>query len=213
MNYFLLLNRHKNIELKRKRDYKKNLIIAVVSIFSLILLLSLLLLPLSKEDIESWAVFVLPVIIILDFSLRFFLKKNPCAAIFPYLTLPIPRKTLILYIVLSDLQRFWIWGSWLVYCGILLFFGILTFSAAIILLLLVLLNNYLTAFVKALTGGYAILIFPVCMVLICLILLVVSLLYPIFSIIIAACIVFFLLAALYFTLKEYLYKELNRFAV
>jgi hypothetical protein len=211
--YFLLLNAHRNLSLKRKIDYKKNVVIAITLGFMLFVPSGALLVTLTKEDIESLVNFVLPVIVVLDFSLRFFLKKNASAPIFPYLCLPIPKKTLILYIVLSDLQRFWLWGCWLIYCGVLLFFETLNVTNAIILLQILLINNYLITFIKSLIGGYAILTYPVCMVFVLLILFTTNVLNPIFSIIFAACIVFSFAAAFYFTLKEFLYEELNHFAL
>jgi hypothetical protein len=149
----------------------------------------------------------------LDFSLRFFLKKNASAAIFPYLTLPIPRKMLILYIILSDLLHFWIWGCGLIYNIILYYCGVLTFWTAITVLFFILLNNYLIALAKVLIGGYAILTYPICLGFIVFILLITSLLNPVFVIPIIVFAILFLVTALFFILKENLYKELNRFAL
>jgi hypothetical protein len=166
-----------------------------------------------KEDFETFAVFLVPAIIILDFSLRFFLKKNASVAIVPYLALPIPRKILILYIILSDLLSFWIWGCGLFYSLILYYCGILTFPTAITLLFFILLNNYLIALVKALTGGYAFLIYPVCLVFILIMLFITNLLNPIFAFTILTFAVLSLTVTLFFTLQENLYKELNRIAL
>jgi hypothetical protein len=167
----------------------------------------------TKEDLETLSIFLVPGIIILDFSIRFFLKQNVGAAIVPYLTLPIPRKTLILYIILSDLPRFWIWGCGLIYSLILCYCGALTFLATITLLFFILLNNYLIAFVKALMGGYALLIYPFCLGFILVILLVVNSLNPIFAFAILTFAVLFWITVLFFTLKENLYKELNSIAL
>jgi hypothetical protein len=175
--------------------------------------LMMLFLTIPKEDFETLSVFLVPAIIILDFSIRFFLKKNVGAAIIPYLTLPIPRKTLILYIVLSDLPRFWIWGCWLIYSLILYYCGVLTFLTAITLLFFILLNNYLIAWVKAWMGGYALLIYPICLGFIFTILLIVNLLNSIVAFTILIFAVLSLVTALFFTLKENLYKELNRVAL
>jgi hypothetical protein len=210
--YFLLLNKHKNLSVKRKSDYKRNFIIAVSLAAMLVAVITPSFFMASKKDIENLAVFVFPAIVVIDFSLRFFLKKNAGVAIVPYLTLPIPRKTLILYIILSDLQHFWIWGCWLIYAGILGFCGILAFENTIILLFLILFNNYLIVFVKALIGGYAILTYPLCLGLIIVNLLITYSL-NIFFAIIEILAVSALLAAVFFTLKENLYKELNRFAL
>ncbi|GHT09545.1 hypothetical protein FACS189426_08290 [Bacteroidia bacterium] len=211
--YFLLLNKHKNLSLKRKSDYKRNLIItAMLMVFSVMYLI-LLFVAVPKGDFETLSVFLVPAIIILDFSLRFFLKKNADAAIVPYLTLPIPRKTLILYIILSDLPRFWIWGCGLIYCLILCYCGVLTVLTTITLLFFILLNNYLIAFLKALMGGYALVVYPVCLGFIMVIMLVVNSLSQIFAITILTFAVLSLVIALFFTLKENLYKELNRIAL
>ena len=212
--YFLLLNKHKNLSLKRKPDYKRNLIITVlIIVFSIIPLLMMLLVTDTKEDFETFSIFCIPVIIILDFSLRFFLKKNASAAIVPYLTLPISRKNLILYMILSDLLRFWIWGCTLIYGVILAYCGVLTFWIAMTLLFFILLNNYLIVFVKALMGGYAILTYPVWLGLVLVVLLIDSLLSPVFMISIIVVIVLFLVATLFFTLERNLYKELNCIAL
>jgi hypothetical protein len=211
--YFLLLNKHKNLALKRKSDYKRNLIITAILIGVSVMLLSSLFVTVSKEDFEYFSDFAIPAIIILDFSLRFFLKKNASAVIIPYLTLPIPRKTLILYMILSDLPSFWIWGCGLIYGIILCYCGVLTFWTTIILLFFILLNNYLTAFVKALIDGYAILSYPICLGFILVILLIIKILNPIFVVSTIAFAVFFLVVALLFTLKENLYEELNRCAL
>ena len=212
--YFLLLNKHKNLSLKRKPDYKRNLIITVLLIvFSIILLLMMLLVTDTKEDFGTFSVFCVPVIIILDFSLRFFLKKNASAAIVSYLTLPIPRKILISYMILSDLSHFWIWGCTLIYGVILAYCGVLTFWTAMILLFFILLNNYLIVFVKALMGGYVILTYPVCLGFVLVVLLINSLLSPVVMISIIVFVVLFLVATLFIALERNLYKELNRIAL
>ena len=211
--YYLLLNKHKNLSLKRSSDYKRNLIITASIIIFSIAALILLLLPFAKEDFKTIAAFIVPAIVVSDFSFRFFLKKRASAAIFPYLTLPVPHKTLILYIVFSDLLHFRIWGCWLIYCTIVYYSGALTFWNVIIVLFFVFLNNYLIAFVKTLMDGYAILIYPICLGFVLVILLVVDLLSPVFAISIIAFAVFSLIAALFFTLKENLLKELNRIAL
>ncbi|MDR2854460.1 MAG: hypothetical protein LBV31_04075, partial [Prevotellaceae bacterium] len=84
INYLLLLNNHRNLSSKRKSDYKHSLITALMLGFAVALPVSLVLDKASKEDIESLAIFVFPMIIILDFSLRFFLKSNASAPVFPY---------------------------------------------------------------------------------------------------------------------------------
>ncbi|MDR0865247.1 MAG: hypothetical protein LBO74_10015 [Candidatus Symbiothrix sp.] len=213
INYFLLLHRHKNLSFKRKSDYKRNLIITAMLIVFSALPLMMLFITVSKEDFETLSVFLVPAIIMLDFSIRFFLKKNAGAAIIPYLTLPIPRKTLILYIILSDLPRFWIWGCGLIYSLVLYYCGVLTFLTAITLLFFILLNNYLITFVKALMGEYALLIYPVCLGSILIILFITNLLNPIVVFTILTFAVLSLVMALFFTLKENLYKELNRIAL
>jgi hypothetical protein len=167
----------------------------------------------SKENFGYHPVFVISAIIILDFSLRFFLKKNASAAILPYLTLRIPRKTLILYMVLSDLPSFWIWGYGMIYGIILCYCGVLTFWIAITLLFFILLNNYLIALIKAWIGDYALLTYPICLGFIVVILLITNLLNPAFAISIFTFVVLALVIALFFTLQENLYKELNRCAL
>ena len=211
--YFLLLNKHKNLSFKRKSDYERNKLIKFGLIFFSILPLILLFIPTSKEDIEIFSAFLLPVLLILDLSFRFLFKKNLNAAIFPYLTMPIARKTLILYMIFSDLPRFWIWGCFLIYGIILWYCGVLIFPIAITLLFLILLNNYLITFIKALIGGYAILTYPVCLILIFGILLMLHFLNPFIVIPIIAVLVVVAVTALFFTLEENLHEELNLIAL
>lgn len=211
--YFFLLNKHKRLSLKRKSDYKRNLIIAVLLTIFPILFLTLLFATMPKEDIKIISAFLVPSIIILDFSLRFFLKQNTDAAINSYLTLPISLKTLILYIVLSDLSRFWIWGCGLIYGIILTYFGVLTVWSIIWVLCFILLSNYLIAFIKAVMGNYAIFIYPFCLTLVFLIWLITNVLNPIVALTMIVFIVLSLGVALFFTLRENLYIELNRIAL
>jgi len=209
--YFLLLYRHKNLSLRRETDYKKNLFITTLLIIFSAMPLVLLFITVSKDDIETFSVFIIPIILVLDLSLRF-LKKNTKVAIFYYLTLPIPRKTLIFYIIMSDLLCFWTWGCALVYSIILSYFGILTFWTTITLLFMILLNNYLIFFVKALIDGYAILTYPICLGLVFVILFF-AVFNPIIAILITAIVLLALFVSLFFTLKENLYKELNHNAL
>ena len=213
-NYFLLLSKHKNLSLKRTLDYKRNLIITVgLIIFSQMFLIPLFAV-LPKEDIKKlFPVFLIPVIIIIDFSLRFFLKKNANAGIIPYFVFPIPRKVLIFYIILSDLQRCWIWGTILIYGIFLYCFDSLTCWNTIVLLLFILLNNYFIFFVKALLGGYAILTYPICLGFIFIFLLITNLLSHIFAVTIISVTVFSFVVTLFFTLKENIYEELNSIAL
>jgi hypothetical protein len=213
IHYFLILHKHKNLALKRKSDYKRNLIIAGVFVAFIIVVFSILFAPLSAEDLQYFSVFLLPAIIVLDFSLRFFLKENTSVAIVLYLTLPIPRKNLILYIILSDLLHLWIWGCVLIYSIILWYSGVLTFGTAITLGLFILLNNYLIAFIKAFTGGYAILMYPIGIGLVVFLFLAINLLNPIVEFATIVIVLVSLIVALFFTLKENLYKELSCFAL
>ena len=203
MTYFLLLNKHRNLSLKRKSDYKRSLTIFVALTFMSVMMLIMLLLLYSREDFKQLSTLVLPVIVILDLLLRFFLKKNASAAIFPYLTLPVPRKALIWYIVLSDLQSFWTWGCWLIYGVILCFCGALTFLAAIKLLLFILINNYTIAFVKAFAGNFALLVFPLCLVFVLILLFLVGLLNPTIAFTILALVLFIIIFAMFFTLVTF----------
>jgi hypothetical protein len=212
-HYLFVLNKHKNLALRRKSDYKRNLMIAGAFVVFLILFFKILFAPLSEKYFNCFSVFIFPTIIVLDFSLRFFLKENTSAAILSYLTLPIPRKYLILYIILSDMLCFWGWGCALIYGIILWNFGVLTFWPAITFCMFILLNNYLIAFVKALMGNYAILIYLICIGFVFFLFLVIHLLNPIVEFTIMAILLLSLIVSLFFTLRENLYKELNRFAL
>lgn len=207
--YFIILHKHKNLFLKRKKDYKRDLIM----IFSFTLLFSIFLITLPKEIYEFFSPYLLPAVIILDFTFRIIIKKNASSAVFPYLALPIPRKVLMQYIILSDLLQFWIWSIFLVYCIALVFFGIFSFKNVSVLLLFVLTNNYLVSFLKTLIGDYALLIYPLCLFFIGLLLFLTNILNFSFSLIIITLTLLSSIVALYFTLKENLYKELNRFAL
>ena len=210
IHYFRVFNKHKNLSLRRKSDDKRNRIITAGVMIVALFLFTSLFVQFLKENVETFSMFVIPVIVLADFSIRFFFKKNASAAIIPYLTLPIPRKILIFYMILSDLQSFWIWGCWLI-AGIILYScGVLTFGIAITALFFILLNNYLIYFVKALMDGYAILTYPFCLGFVLLLLLIFN---PLFVISILSLIVLSLLAALFFVLQENLYKELNRIAL
>jgi len=213
IHHFLLLNKHKNLSLKRRLDYKRNLFITVMLIIFSIIPFLLLFVMLSKEDIKIFSAFLLPVLLVLDLTLRFVLKRNTSAAIVPYLTLPIPNRALILYIIFSDLSNFWIWGCGLIYGTILYYCDVLTFLTAIILLLFILLNNYFVAFIKALIDNYAILVYPFCLGFILVLLFIFDFLSPVTVISIIAFSLLLFVVALFFTLKENLYKELSRIAL
>jgi len=211
--YFLLLNKHKNLSLKRKVDYKKNLLIIVLLIIFSIMFFLLFLAVFSKEDIEAFSIFLLPIIVIIDLSLRFFLKKNTSAVIISYLTLPIPCKTLISYIIFSDLLRFWIWGCGLIYSIILYYCNVITFLTVITLLLFVLLNNYLIVLIKALIEEYAILTYPIWLGFIFVLLLITEFLNPVICISIFIFLIISIVTVLFLILKENLRNELNRIAL
>ena len=170
LKYFCLLNHHKSLSLKRKADYQRGIIIAVVVTLSLIMILRVILVAFSKDIFIEMSGSIIPILVIIDFSIRFFIKKNASSNIFPYLTLPIPRKVLLWNLVLSDWQSFWMLGCWGIYSIIIYFCGIFNVRNLITVLLFVVLNNYLAAFVKALTGGYSPLLFPVCVFLVCIML-------------------------------------------
>ncbi|MDR1653462.1 MAG: hypothetical protein LBS01_07445, partial [Prevotellaceae bacterium] len=68
-------------------------------------------------------------------------------------------------------------------------------------------------FVKSLIGGYALLTFPLCLLPVFGILLIINLLSPIFAFAILALAAFSFLAALFYSVKQNLYKELNLFAL
>lgn len=210
---FLLLCRHKNIALKRSPDFKKTFIIVIVSCISFALFLAVVSVVFTREYLMKFAYYALPILVLIDIFLRFFFKKNSSIAIFTYLTLPIQRKLLIIYIVLADLLRLWVWYCWLIYLVILFLCGSLTVLNAIILLLLILLNNYLTAFIKTLLGGYAVLAYPLCLGFVCFTLFAIYFLNPFFAVAILLIIVISLSIALFYTLKENLLDELNRFAL
>jgi hypothetical protein len=172
-----------------------------------------ILVSLPKENFERFLFLILPTIIVLDFSLRFFVKKNATIVIIPYLTLPIPRKTLILYMILSDLQRFWIWGCGLIYVGVLYYYGVLTSKNVILLLFFILLNNYFARLVQTVFGGFAVLVYPICLGFIVFLLLIANLLSIWVTISMIVFSLLTLVVLLFYVLNDNLYKELNRVAL
>ena len=214
LQYYQQLNKHWKLSLKRKsNDSRRQQIGIVVFVCTLALSFGLLIVPELLENQEIIAAFALPALVILDFSFRFFIKKNSSAIIFSYLTLPIPRKTLLRFIVLSDLQKFGTWGVALIYCAVLLFFGVFTFWNVLFVFLFVLLSNYLIAFIKTQFGAYSFLLYPFCFVLVGGLLFLVTMLNPIIAFLLLAISIFGSLAALFYSLKEKLYEELSLFAL
>ncbi|GHT40917.1 hypothetical protein FACS189437_07180 [Bacteroidia bacterium] len=69
------------------------------------------------------------------------------------------------------------------------------------------------ALIKALMGGYALVIYPVCLGFILMAFFIIDFLNPIFAFTILTFAVLSFTMALFFTLKENLYKELNRVAL
>ncbi|MDR2679780.1 MAG: hypothetical protein LBC47_03110 [Tannerella sp.] len=213
LQYLRIINGQMLLSAKRKSGHKRELMILLMLVSALLMPLYLVIDTLSEEDLSGIAAFVLPALILFDFSVRSYLKKPARAAVFPYLCLPVPRKALILYMILSDLRQFWVWGCWLLYGIVLGLCGTLTFAGAVTLLFLLLFNNYLTAFVKALLKGYAVLLYPVCLGFVCLILFVISLLNPFFDVAVSFFLMLSMMVMLYYLLKEDLYDELNRIAL
>jgi hypothetical protein len=189
------------------------MIVFISLLLFLLFLVCLLLISIPECDFEGIAPFAFPVLLILDFSLRFLLKKNTSAAILPYLCLPVQRRILILYMILSDMQRVWIWGCWLLYGITLYMCGTLTLINAPTLLFMLLFNNSLIAFVKTLVKGYAVLTYPVCLIPVCMLLFIISVLVPLWSVFISFVAVCSVTWMLYHVLKEDLYDDLNRTAL
>jgi len=211
---FKILNKHQKFSIKRKsNDSRRQQIGIAVFVCALLFSFGALIVPELLRNREVISTFALPALIILDFSFRFFIKKNSSAMIFPYLTLPIPRKTLLRFIVISDLQKFGIWGIVLIYCAVLLFFGVFTFWNVLLCLLFVLLNNYLIAFLKTQFGAYSFLLYPFVFIFVGGLLFLANLLHPIFTTMLLMIIVYGSFVALFYSLKEKLHEELNRFAL
>jgi len=211
--YFLLLSKHRKLSLKRKTDDRQRQKGVAMFLCAFVVSLGLMLFPLLMEHKEIISAFVLSALVILDFSFRFLIKKSSSAMIFPYLTLPIPRKTLLRFVVVSDLQKFGIWGIVLIYCAVLAVFNAFTFWNVMFLFSFVLLGNYLIALLKTQFGAYSLLLYPLCFVFISVMLFIAHFLNPIFMFLLLAVSVYALLAGFYYSLKEKLYDELNRFAV
>jgi hypothetical protein len=169
--------------------------------------------PVLIENTEIISPVLLSILVISDFWLRFFIKKYSSSMIFPYLTLPIFRKTLLHFVIVSDLQKFGVWGVALIYIAALLFFSAFTFWNVLFVLLFLLLNNYLIAFAKTQFGKYSILLSPFCFMPVGGLLLLANLLHPIFATVLLAIAVYGSLAALYYSLKEKLLEELNSSAL
>ena len=211
--FYKVLFQHKKLSSRQKTDDRQRQKGVAIFLCAFVVSLGLMLFPLLKENTEVISTFVLSALVILDFSFRFFIKKNSSAMIFPYLTLPIARKILLRFIVVSDLQKFGVWGIVLIYCAVLLLFSVFTFWSVVFLFLFVLLNNYLIALLKTQFGAYSLLLYPLCFVFISVMLFIAHFLNPIFMFLLLAVSVYALLAGFYYSLKEKLYDELNRFAV
>ena len=212
-NHFQLLSKHRSLSLKRKTSDKQRQIGVLVSVCLFVIPFGIVFFPLLMENAELISPFVLPTLIVLDFLLRFFIRKGSSAMIFPYLTLPIPRRTLLYFIIVSDLRKFSIWGIMLIYCGALLFFNAFTFWNIVFLCLFILFNNYLIAFVKVQFGVFSLLLYPICLAFVGGILFLGHLLNPLFAFPLLAIVLYGSVASLYHSLKEKLYVELNRFAL
>ena len=211
--FYKTLFRHKKLSSRQKTDDRQRQRGVALFLCASVVSLGLMLFPLLKENTEVISTFVLSALIMLDFLFRFFIKKSSSAMIFPYLTLPIPRNTLLRFVVLADLQKFSVWGIVLIYCAVLLIFNVFTFWNVVFLFLFVLLNNYLIALLKTQFGAYSFLLYPLCFVFIGGMLFIAHFLNSIFMFLLLAVSVYALLAGFYYSLKEKLYDELNRFAL
>ena len=211
--FYKTLFQHKKLSSRQKTDDRQRQKGVALFLCGIVLSSGLMLFPLLKENAEVISTFVLSVLIMLDFLFRFFIKKSSSAMIFPYLTLPIPRRTLLRFVVVSDLQKFGVWGVTLIYCAVLLTFGVFTFWNVVFLLLFVLLNNYLIALLKTQFGAYSFLLYPLCFVFVGGMLFIAHFLNPIFMFFLLAISVYTSFAGFYYSLKEKLYDELNRFAL
>ena len=211
--FYKTLFQHKKNSSKRKTDDRRRQIGVVVFLCTFAVLFGLMFFPLLKESAEVISVFIFPALIMLDFLFRYFIKKSSSAMIFPYLTLPIPRNTLLRFMIVSDLQKFGVWGAVLIYYAVLLFFSSFTFWNVVLLLLFVLLNNYLIALLKTQFGAYSLLLYPLCFMFIGGMLFIAHFLNSIVMFLLLAISIYSSLAGLYYSLKEKLYDELNRFAL
>jgi hypothetical protein len=163
--------------------------------------------------------YILPLFLLMDFCIRFLFKGNSTTGIFSYLCLPIRKKILISYILISDFLSVWIWGCLFAYFFIFYqcscFFAndqlsVLTTSIAFFIFILC--NNYLVYLIKAFLKGFAILLFPVCLGLVVCIQLLFLNLNSIIGLIFSCILLFAIIIILRNILKYDLYKELNNFA-
>ncbi len=209
--YFVLLNKHKCLYLKRKSNFKINLIMIFFSILLSVIIVCFFLCEVMDKDIE-WLI-VFPILLTFDFSLRFFLKKDPSVEVFPYLCLPIKRKFIYIYILLVDLLSFWIWGGLLVGVAFLYRSGNLTLFNCIIYFILLLLNNYFSILVKIVCEDFKIFFYPVALAFIFFISLIINFIYPILALVSLSCVTSLIIIFFYFELKRKLYKELNNLSI
>ena len=209
---FKLLSEHRKLSKKRKADDKYAKIAVAVFVVIVVAIAGVWIFPILIENAEIISPVMLSILVIWDFLFRFFSKKHSSSMIFPYLTLPIPRKTLLRFAVLSELYKFGFWGVALIYLAILVFFSAFTFWNVVFLLLFLLLNNYLTAFTNTQFGKYSIFLLPFCFVPVGGLLLLAHFL-PIFTTLLLAVAIYGSLTALYYSLKEKLFEELNSSAL
>lgn len=73
--YLTFLSNHKRLSLKRKTDRGRQIGV-VVFLCALVVPFGLAFFPMLMEEADIISPFVLPALIILDFSFRFFIKKN-----------------------------------------------------------------------------------------------------------------------------------------
>ena len=210
---FKLLSEHRKLSKKRKADDKKAKIAFAVFVVITVAITGVWIFPILIENAEIISPVMLSILVTLDFWIRFSVKKHSSSMIFPYLTLPIFRKSLLHFVIVSDLQKFGVWGVALIYLAILVFFNAFTFWNVLFVLLFLLLNNSLIAFAKTQFGKYSILLSPVCFVFVGGLLFLAHLLHPIFTIVLLAVAIYGSLTALYYSLKEKLLKELNSTAL
>lgn len=210
LQYFVLLNKHRRLHLKRKSHYKMGLMIKIISLsLTVIMLFIFLSIDSDEEYIENISILVFPLLLMVDFSVRFFLKKNSSAQVLSYLCLPISRKALLMFIIFSEIQKIEIWGCMLIYSLIIYKSGNLTIINGIILFFLMLFNNYLVFLVYTITKRFAVLTFPFALACILFVLFLVEISAPVYGLVWSFCSMCMVATYLYFALREDLYKELD----
>ena len=128
---FRLLRRNNNLGYRRSPSLEQNMIAKVLmllggALFVLYLMIySILFSTIAISEHEpSMLMGLMPLMLLVDFGIRFMVQQTPAMLIKPYLLLPLPRRCLIESFLFSSLVSVynWLWLFFFIPYIILLFF-------------------------------------------------------------------------------------------